>query len=79
MMNIMEKFKLDDLNISKTLVYSILLGSSDKIIHSIVLLTLLGNKGVMDIFERDIKTDTPKYKIYNKDCTSDIEVLIKIL
>jgi hypothetical protein len=75
--DLMEKFKLDDLNYVKTIIYSVLLGSSDKVVISIILLTLLRGD-VMNIFDRDLGQDTPKFIDYSERATSDIEVLINL-
>jgi hypothetical protein len=78
--DMMEKFKLDDLNYVKTILYSILLGSSDKVsIVAILLILLRGD--VMNIFDRQEGQDgkdTPKFVKYSEGATSDIEVLLDL-
>ena len=75
---ILEKFKFDSINYAKTLTYSILLGSSEKMLMGITLLNILRGD-IINFFSRDKENDTPTMKnVINNNLTSDIEVLIDI-
>lgn len=77
-----DKFKLDNMNYAKTLIYSILLNCENDIIMGITILDLLRGD-IIRLFDRDTIYDTP---IVNnvieqneyKNKKSDIEIIIEI-
>lgn len=81
---IIDKFKLDNTNYAKLLIYSILNSCEDKVINIVALLNLLRNGDIINLFTVDKITNTPNlnnvigsYQFRN--CTSDYDVLSKII
>lgn len=81
---IVDKFKFDNTDLGKLLIYSILNSCEDKVINLVTLLNILRNGDILNLFTVNLNTDTPNLQtiIGSKEyanCTSEYEILIKIL